>query len=356
MDIRDLANDLSVSIATVSRALRPETEHLVRNTLRSKIKDRAREINYVPNAGAQSLRMRKRFQVSVIISHREEIFLSEYHVTLLVALLTSAKHYSLDLRLDFIREKDTNLMDALQSVSYGTSGIIYMGSALSEKDALALPDLNRPFSILRSSLPPHIKAASIPGRIVGVDNVHAGYIATKHLLDNGHRDIAFVTSKNGNYDIQSREIGYKKALEEYGVTFEPSRVIGVTLDFSSGFKAWEQLKSPVIRPTAVICGNDELARGLIKAANTLRPLCPNDLAVVGFDDSRLAYFADPTLTSVKQPLHDVGWALVDSIFQLIKNEWSDDEIHDEQIYTPVLVIRESTAGRKTINDGSPKIL
>lgn len=334
-----------MSIATISRALRPETEHLVRETLRSRIKERAREVNYVPNPAAQSMRMRKNMQVSLIIPHDESIFYSEFHSTLLVAMLMSSKHYPMDLRIDLIHENGADFIDTLRSVSHGSSGIIYVGNELSEKNSMALRQLNKPLTILRACLPGCVDAADVPGRIIGVDNVSAGYIATKHLLDNGHRNVVFVTDEDHIYDVKDRKVGFRKALDEYEITFSPLHIVSVPLNFTSGFKAWEKVSALPERPTAVLCGNDELARGLIKASNKFSLVCPNELAVVGFDDSRLAYFASPTLTSVQQPMQDVGWALVNAIFHLIKNKWTDQEIHHEQVYQPKLIIRESSAQR-----------
>ena len=339
MDIVKLAKKLSVSTATVSRALRPETAHLVREPLRRRIQEAAEQLGYVPSPAARGMRSQKALIVSVVISQDEYVLLSEYHGRLLRAIMRRTKDLGIDVRISSLDNLRDDFIESMWDVSYGSGGIIYLGSTLSADNVKSLRRLTRPFAVIKSALPPDHTAGDIPASVIGVDNIQAGYLAARHLLELGHRRIAFLNAARSlHFDAYERLLGIKKAFVEFSAPFETALYMECNPDFYSGADAWKKLNGTG-KPTAVICLNDELARGVIRGAAEDNVKCPEDLAVIGFDDSRLAYFTAPGLTSVRQPLDDVGAACVNVVHEALQSGAAAKHDIDFQ---PELIVRESS--------------
>jgi DNA-binding LacI/PurR family transcriptional regulator len=339
MDIVKLAKKLSVSTATVSRALRPETAHLVRESLRRRIQEAAEQLGYIPSAAARGMRTQRALIVNVVIPADEYVLLGEYHGRLLSAIMKRTKELGIEFRISSLDNLREDFIESLWDASYGSGGIIYLGSTLSADNVKSLRRLTRPFAVIKSALPPDHTAGDIPASVIGVDNVHAGYLAARHLLELGHRRIAFLNAARAlHFDAYERLLGIKKAFVEFAAPFESALYLESNPDFYSGADAWKKL-SGTGKPTAVICVNDELARGVIRGAAEDGVRCPEDIAVIGFDDSRLAYFISPGLTSVRQPLDDVGAACVNTVHEAAQAGAGGKRDIDFQ---PELIVRESS--------------
>lgn len=339
MDIVKLAKKLSVSTATVSRALRPETAHLVREPLRRRIQEAAEQLGYVPSPAARGMRTQRAMIVSVVIPYDEYVLLGEYHGRLLRAIMRRTRDLGIDVRISSLDNLREDFIENMWDVSYGSGGIIYLGSTLSADNVKSLRRLTRPFAVIKSALPPDHTAGEIPASVIGVDNIQAGYLASRHLLELGHRRIAFINASRAlHFDAYERLLGIKKAFVEFAAPFESALYLESSPDFYSGADAWKKLRGTG-KPTAVICMNDELARGVIRGAEEDGVRCPQDLAVLGFDDSRLAYFIAPGLTSVRQPLDDVGSACVNAVYEALQ---SGTVVKHDIDFQPELIVRESS--------------
>lgn len=342
MDIIKLAKKLSVSTATVSRALRPETAHLVREPLRRRIQEVAEESGYIPSPAARGMRTQKALIVTVVIPYDEYVLLGEYHGRLLRAIMRRTRELGIDVRICTLNNLREDFVESLWDLSFGSGGILYLGSTLSADNVKSLRRLTRPFAVIKSALPPDHSSDEIPASVIGVDNVQAGYLAAKHLLELGHRRIGFINAARAlHFDAYERLLGVKKACVEFAVPFEQELYVESSPDFYSGADMWKKFSGPS-RPTAMICMNDELARGLIKGAAADGVLCPKDLAVVGFDDSRLAFFIEPGLTSVRQPLDEVGASCVNSVHGALQEGITAAAAKKDIDFPPELIIRESS--------------
>jgi len=340
MNIVELARNLSVSIATVSRALRPETAHLVGEPLRRRIQKAARDFDYDPSPAARGMRAKRLLTISVVIPYEEYIFLGEYHARLLFSIMMETKALGLDVRMRSVDNLRKDFVECMWDAGMGSGGVIYLGSTLSADNVNSLRRLKRPIVVIKSSLPPDHSAAEVPVSVVGVDNVQGGYLAAKHLLELGHRRIGFANAPRIlHHDAYERLLGIKKAFVEFAVPYDPELYMECNPDFYSGVRSWREYYS-ARRPTAMIGMNDELVRGLIKEAAVDGIRCPENLAVVGYDDSRLAYFVSPGLTSVRQSLDEVGKACVDNLYEAIRAGGSSEK--RDVVFAPVLVVRESS--------------
>ncbi len=161
-------------------------------------------------------------------------------------------------------------------------------------------------------------AASVP--YVGIDNHLAACDAVRHLLSRGHRDIALVNASSDYMYAKQRQAGYRDALLAAGVTPAPEWCINVdSLDFDAGVRAAQQLMALADQPSAIFAVSDTLAIGVLSGLRAAGKRVPEDVAVVGFDDIALARQVDPALTTIAQPMRELGEAAANLLLQRMAN-------------------------------------
>jgi DNA-binding LacI/PurR family transcriptional regulator len=175
-----------------------------------------------------------------------------------------------------------------------------------------------------------------------VDNHHGGYLATGHLLQRGHRCIAYLSAPADRSDNAERQRGYRDALAEAGIEADPSLIVQGTGRAGGGQRALPQLLSLDPVPTAVFCYNDVTAIGLITAAREAGLSIPQDLAIVGFDDIAFAQLVHPALTTIAQPVDSLGRGAVEMVLALLPDDGrSEQAVSDAQVRGR-LVVRASS--------------
>jgi LacI family transcriptional regulator len=175
---------------------------------------------------------------------------------------------------------------------------------------------------------------------VGATNFAGGLAAGRHLLGLGHRRVAYVGGTPSAACNQARVGGLRAALEAEGLELPPGYVTTGVFDYASGFAGGSAVLDLAERPTAVFAGSDEVALGVIEAARVRGLRVPQDLSVVGFDDTQLARMASPPLTTVRQPLSEMGGVALRTALRLAAGETI--ESHHVELATR-LVVRGSTA-------------
>ncbi|MEH1129968.1 LacI family DNA-binding transcriptional regulator [Micromonospora sp. CPCC 206061] len=180
-------------------------------------------------------------------------------------------------------------------------------------------------------------AASTP--VVAAANRQGGAIATEHLLSLGHRNIALINGPERIWCCQEREAGYRDAMAAAGVAVDPRLVRYGNLHVDEGHRIGAEILALPDRPTAIFAGNDLQAMGVYQAAREARLRIPEDLSVVGFDDVPVAGWMGPALTTVRQPLTDMGVAAAGMLLALA----SGDKPAPARVELPTtLVVRGST--------------
>jgi LacI family transcriptional regulator len=190
-------------------------------------------------------------------------------------------------------------------VAKGASAIIYM--TIFTRRVL-LPDwfdgLGLPVVLLNCYTSDHKFPAVVPGEVAG------GVRATRHLIDHGHRRIATITGEPWMEAVQDRLKGYRKALVQAGVGYDPDLVVEGNWSASSGFEATRKLLALPVRPTAIFCQNDRMAIGCYEALKEAGLMIPDDISVVGYDDEEISRHLHPQLTTVILPQRAMGvWAV-----------------------------------------------
>ncbi len=305
--IVQIATRLGVSPSTVSRALRPETAHLVSPERRKEILDLADRLRFSPNPGARILRRGLNTTLTVVVPLDENIFFSEFYGRFLAGSLHAAAARGWDVHICTLRKTvRSDFREALQHLGLNSSGIIYFAEPLSESDVQKLEGYRRPLVLTKSVLPPLVDLSLIGAPVVGIDNRAGARAAASLLLQLGHKKIGLILGPQSSRDALERKEGYLEALTLGGATSKPSWMFEGPFNAETGRAAMAAFLRTSDRPTAVCCANDEIAFGVIDAVRTAGLRCPNDLSVVGFDDGMWATACRPALTTVRQPLADLA--------------------------------------------------
>ena len=218
----------------------------------------------------------------------------------------------------------------------GRRAVIAVTDELGNEEITALARMRLPLVV--------IDPMNVPSRdiiSVGSTNFRGGQAAARHLVELGHRRIAYLGGRASAECSQARLGGFRSALEAAGVDL-PEEYVHSTQDFhyEDGIQGAPGLLSLVQRPTAIFAASDELARGVIEAARSVGLSVPEDLSIVGFDDTEIARIASPPLTTVRQPLQEMGAVALRTVLRLLAGEKIESN-HVE--LATALVIRASTA-------------
>lgn len=305
--IDDVARKAGVSIKTVSRVVNREPN--VSAKTREKVQAVIAELDYRPNPSARGLASQKSFVIGLLYDKPSPNYLAKLQAGVLEACRKNG--YSMALGpFDF---HEQNLVETILNwvVHTNIDGV------------LLTPPLSDFFPLLTA-----LQARSIPvvavsskgdGTVLSVmiDDEEAAYAMTRHLIKSGHKDIAFVKGHPDHLSSKQRFEGFSKALGDAGLGTQDGFVCDGLYDFESGRKAGEKLLKLAKKPTAVFASNDDMAAGVMHMAHELGIKIPSDLAVAGFDDTPISQQVWPTMTTIRQPIRQMGQdacgLLIDSI-------------------------------------------
>ncbi|WP_043441762.1 LacI family DNA-binding transcriptional regulator [Arthrobacter sp. L77] len=178
-----------------------------------------------------------------------------------------------------------------------------------------LQRLNLPLVVVDPAGVPDLEVPTI-----GATNWTGAVTATEHLLQHNHRRIGFVAGRPGLWCSRERLDGYRAGLDAAGIAVDPELIIGGDFDYASGFSAGTELLARTDRPTAIFAASDQMALGVYEAARQQGLRIPDDLSVIGFDDLPEAGWASPPLTTVRQPLSEMGSLAARTLVRLIRGE------------------------------------
>lgn len=333
VSIKDIAKVAGVSHSTVSRAL--SDSPLVNAETKARIQSLAREMGYSPDARARSLVMGQTRTVGVVVTTITDPFVAE-----VVQGIESAAHdqgYNVLLCSSNAKpEREIAAVEMLRSKR--VDGVIVTSSRVG---ALYLEHLQRigvPIVLINS----HRENGGRYTYSVSVDNQHGGHLATSHLIRLGHRRIAYLSRPSDYRSNLERQAGYRQALAEAGIPFDPALVVPGSGRVDAGERALPLLMELEELPSAVFCYNDLTAVGLLRAAREAGLSIPGDLAVVGFDDILLASYVSPPLTTISQPKAHMGRLALEMALTLMATEDPIQEGISDIVVQGQLIVRESS--------------
>lgn len=337
--IKDVAKHAGVSIAAVSYALNGKEHKVSQETLR-KVHEAVKRLNYIPNYSARSLVQNKSKLIGVIIpqteEHRQLILENPFYSEVIGGIELKARERGYHIILSGV-DKGMSYLDV--SVQRNLDGAIIMG-------------------IYREYFYEELKKVRIPIILIdsyinddyfyriGIDDEYGGYLATKYLIEKGHKNIALVTGsirKDGV--VEKRFLGYKKALKEANIFYNPEYVFEDSVSYEHGLEAGQYIAQKSKGITAIFATADLIAVGVIRGLKEAGLHVPNDISVIGFDNILISKLFIPSITTVGQNITQKGVMAAELLIQAIENK---TKVDSKEILLPLEVIERQTV--KTINE------
>jgi LacI family transcriptional regulator len=327
VSLKILADYLGLCPATVSVVLNNVPGRSIPHETRERVRAAARKFNYQPSLLARSLRKQRTFTIGVLVPELSD----GYHTMVMSGIgdhlmqegyfYFSAHHRH---RADLVEEYPRLFMGR------GAEGIIAIDTALEHE--LPIPVV---------AVAGHKKIAGVTN--VALDHRRAAELALRHLHQLGHRNIAFMRGQPFSSDSDDRWRSIVAIAREIDIEIRPELTIQLEKDLTSpelGYPVVQQLLQNKRRFSAIVSFNDIAAIGAIRALRDANLRVPDDISVVGFDDIKAAAYHNPSLTTIRQPLHDMGQSAARILLQRIQGF---KEYPKEFAVPPELIIRESTA-------------
>lgn len=328
--IKDVAREASVSVATVSRALNGHEN--VAEGVRKLVMETASRLRYQPHAAARSLSSRCTQTIGVVLPDLYGEFFSELIRGIDVVARTRGQHLLVSSYHGHPEEQG----EALRAMRGRVDGLLVL-SPYADRPGFLTDNL--PTALPAVLINTHLPDADYP--VLSIDNYGGASAMVQHLVETGHRRIAFIGGPQDNFDASERLRGYRDALARLLPGSQPWELPG-DFDEASGYEAGKLIVAARQRPDAVFAANDMMALGCLYAFNEAGVRIPGDIALAGFDDIPLARFVHPTLTTMRVSIAELGGLALTRLLQAID---SDGENPAElQMLAPELIVRNSSGG------------
>ncbi|WP_088103848.1 catabolite control protein A [Halalkalibacter urbisdiaboli] len=327
--IYDVAREAGVSMATVSRVVNGNPN--VKPATRKKVLEAIERLGYRPNAVARGLASKKTTTVGVIIPDISSIFFAEL-ARGIEDIATMYKYNIILCNSDQNKDKEIHLINTL--LEKQVDGIVFMGGHITDEHVEQFKRSPVPI-VLAATLD---EEKEIPS--VNIDYKQAVYDAITHLISEGHSKIGMLSGSlddpiNGYLKFD----GYRSAIEDAGLTFEEKFVVIGDYTYDSGIEAMDTFVNLDEKPSAIFASTDEMALGIIHGAQDKGFNIPEDFEVLGFDNTRLATMVRPTLSTVVQPMYDIGAVSM----RLLTKYMNKEEVSDHIVVLPHRIeFRQST--------------
>ncbi|MBU0704933.1 MAG: LacI family transcriptional regulator [Chloroflexi bacterium] len=330
--LKDIAQKVGYSVTTVSRALAGYDD--VAETTRQVILKAATETGYHPNITARRLQKQRTDTIGFIIPTFGPRFSDPYFSELLGGIGNAAAEQDYDLLVSTCSPDTSEEMQVYERFVQGrrVDGTLVVRTREQDARIVYLLEQGFPFVAFGRSRVEGDFCYLDEDSTVGLREV------TRHLINLGHRRIAIVLPPKNLMFTHHRWLGFEEAMAEAGLLIEPTLVEHGELTESSGYEAGRAFLTRDDPPSAIVACNDLMALGVISAAQGLGLTVGHDVAVTGFDDVSLAAHSHPPLTTVRQPIYEIGQRICKMLIHLLQ-QGSLEERH--VILEPQLIVRES---------------
>jgi LacI family transcriptional regulator, repressor for deo operon, udp, cdd, tsx, nupC, and nupG len=328
--IEDVAEKAGVSVATVSRVL--NNNYMVSNEKKNRVFEAVKALNYQPNALGRNLRRSETKMVLVICT----VVIDEA----MAGIQDIAKELGYDVILSYTGNKRDGMCSIKFLENSLVDGVILLNMLFKDEELLTISEK---YPVVQCG-----EYVDIPNSfLVATNDQKAAYEMTSHLIQLGRKRIGFVAYEEfgitSHFSLE-REKGYKQALADHGIPYDPElKKIG-DFSYESGIDAAKQFLSMKEKPDAVFCTQDNMAVGCVNTFKNAGVSVPEDIAVSGFDNVELAEICNPSLTTVNQSFYEIGRETMRLLVSLIKGEIT---IGRQVLINHQLIIRDSTVKNKT---------
>ncbi len=324
--IYDVAREAGVSMATVSRVVNGNPN--VKPTTRKKVLEVIDRLDYRPNAVARGLASKKTTTVGVIIPDVSNLYFSSL-ARGIDDIATMYKYNIILANSDKNEEKEVQVLNTL--LAKQVDGVIFMGNKITEELRAEFSRSRTPV-VLAGTVDPDAQVGS-----VNIDYENATEEATDMLINNGHKKVAFISESheepiNGIYRLD----GYRRALENASLPYEEDLVVQSEYTYKVGEAVYEQLVKA--GATAAVVADDELALGVLNAALDRGVSVPDEFEIITSNNSKLTAMSRPRLTTIEQPLYDIGAVAMRLLTKLMNKE----EVDEKTITLPYTITPKGT--------------
>lgn len=332
--LKDIAKAVGKSVSTVSSALNDyadvsqETKELVRRV--------AREMGYTPNIAAQQLRKRRADTLGLILPTFAPRFSDPFFSELLAGIGNQAAAYGFDLLVS-VQAPGPDEEEAYRRMVSGrrVDGLLVVRTRRNDPRIAFLVERDFPFVAFGRTE----QGFDFP--YVDEDGVLGIRLATQHLIERGHRRIAFIAPPCELMFAVHRMAGFRRTLEESGLALDESLIVAGDLTQRNGHELAGDLLERPDRPTAIVACNDLMALGAMAAAQERGLVVGQDIAITGFDDILPAQYSHPPLTTIHQPIYQIGGMICEMLIQCIRGE---ELVERHVLLEPSLIVRRSSGG------------
>ncbi len=329
VNIYDVAKRSGLSVVTVSRVINNASS--VRQYNRDKVLQAMKELGYDPNFAARSLAKGKTGIIGLVLPVLNDDFFNEVVEEINSRLIDYNYFLSLSLEERSESAQVSNYLFHQRRVD----GIILLSPLFEDEYIDELKRRKIPFVLLDNQ-----KMQSSASAVL-VDNYKGGFMATQHLLDLGHKKIAFISGTNRYLSNWERKRGYEEALKNAGL--KPYAIAGEHFDIAEGYKVTSGWLDAGCVPTAIFAADDNIMLGAYDAIRERGLMVPDDISLIGYDDDTISSEVYPYFSSVRQPGTEMGRKAVEILMQLIDKKFKGNTL---VVLEPELVIRKSTAEPK----------
>ena len=331
--INDVAKLSGVSIKTVSRVMNNESS--VRQATRDKVMAAVKELNYQPNLAARSLAGTKSYTVAYIYDNPN----AYYIIDMQNGILNECRKQSFELVIHPCNSKSDDIIDEIENmIKHSRIAGVLLTPPFSE-----MPEVLSKLTDIGVKFVRIVSGNTAPDDIspcIMVNDFDAAYDITKHLISLGHANIGFISGGKEHKSTFERIEGYKAALAEQNIAIDESLIVDGQYDFESGVQGAEKLLARKERPSAIFACNDEIAAGALFASRLKNVKIPDQLSIVGFENSPFSRQTWPKITTADQPNQTIAEnataLLINEIRQLPSTEIC-------QQFTPQLLVRDSSS-------------
>ncbi|SDQ42196.1 catabolite control protein A [Virgibacillus salinus] len=325
--IYDVAREANVSMATVSRVVNGNPN--VKPVTRKKVLATIEQLGYRPNAVARGLASKKTTTVGAIIPDISSIFFAEL-ARGIEDIATMYKYNMILSNSDQNKDKELQLINTM--LEKQVDGILFMGGNITDEHVKQFESSSIPVVLAAT----YDESNRIPS--VNIDYEAAAFEATSFLLGKGNEKIAFISGQDDTLINQQKYNGYLRAFKEKSKTVDDEYILRGDYSYDSGLEAVDQLLSLNKKPTAVFVASDEMALGVIHGAQDKGYKVPEDLEVFGFDNTRLATMVRPTLSTIVQPMYDIGAVAM----RLLTKYMNKEEVEEKKVVLPHRIVERTS--------------
>jgi LacI family transcriptional regulator len=310
----DVAQRAQVSFITVSRVINNKGN--VKEETRERVLKAIAELNYYPNTCGRGLHYNKVNSIGVVIATSFDVNIHEtyYYNELMIGIEKECIANSCDMLISMLKATPEQEFDYLKLFyERKVDGLIMVSPNLSELQLKAIIKQNIPCVVIGERFTKYKICYVDSDNRVGIFKIG------EYLIQNGHRRIAFLKGMGIHGHAIDRLNGFHDLINKYELDIPEHWILNGDFSVASGRKALQTLLSGGEMPTVIICSNDTMALGVLSEAKEAGVAVPDQLSIIGFDGEDTCKFTYPTLTSIRQPLVEMGQTAADFLFQKLKN-------------------------------------